>query len=165
MKIAFGGKSRSGKDTAANVIKRINPNTQMIAFSDQLYKCMWAVQEALGFEKKKDPGLLQLLGEGARKHYGLNIWVDSVEQRIGSGPIVVTDVRYKNEYAMLRKHEFITIRVKRSNHPIDRDPNHISEIDLDDVEFDYEISNDGTLEQFEDAITNLYEKLRNDSFT
>ncbi len=163
MKIAFAGKSRSGKDTAAGVIKRINPNTRVVAFSDRLYKCMWAIQDVLGFEKKKDPGLLQLLGEGARGHYNPNIWVDIVEKEIGPGPIVVTDVRYKNEYEMLRKRGFIFVRVKRSNRPIDRDPNHISEIDLDDVEPDYEILNDGTLEQFEAEITNLYERLRNDT--
>lgn len=180
LKIAIGGKSRTGKDTVAKIIKRLishtrifaesdtHEYTRMLAFATPLYNCMYAVQDALERKHVKEPKLLQTLGEGLRQHYGDNVFMRIVEDEIydeydDSGlhrSVIVTDLRYKNEYDMLRYHGFVTIRVLRPDRPIDRDPNHKSEIDLDDELFDYEIVNDGDLDHLELATSIVYDKIK-----
>lgn len=75
---------------------------------------------------------------------------------------IITDMRFPNEMEAVVKRNGITIRVIRSfNHKmgsketgtLDLTPLHPSETALDDAEFDYEIINDGTIED-------LIEKVR-----
>lgn len=162
--IALGHQARVGKDTFAEYVRSKVTHCYVIAFSDDLYICMWAIQDALGVPRHKDPKLLQSLGEGMKTVYGSDIWVNRVEQRIidimsriihdittapaKSITIVVTDMRFKTEREMLLRNNFKTIKITRKNRVIDRDPNHISEIDLQDEPFDYHIANDGTVEEF-----------------
>jgi hypothetical protein len=59
----------------------------------------------------------------------------------------VSDVRFPNEADMITNMGGIMVRIDGSRTgPGNRDPNHISETALDDYEFDYRFTNDGTLE-------------------
>lgn len=158
MRIALGHKSRVGKDTFADYVAR-KYSLPTFAFSDKLYEVTAAVQGALGVPIRKDPALLQLLGTVLREHYGSYVWIDSLSNRMGSAPAIVTDMRLPNEMQFLKDHGFVTIKITRRNRPIDRDPTHISETALDDAEFDYEISNDGTIDEFHAKIDDLMDTI------
>lgn len=64
---------------------------------------------------------------------------------------IITDLRFPNEMDIIKKYNGVTIRVTRPG--TDVGSTHASEISLDDSKFDYEIHNDGTLED-------LLEKVR-----
>lgn len=67
MKIAFGYKMSSGKDTSVDyLIKKYGG--EKISFSKFLYNIMYYVQDLCGLEKEKDRHFLQLIGtEWGRK--------------------------------------------------------------------------------------------------
>lgn len=163
VRIAISGKSRAGKDTIAgglfDIFSIIRESVELVSFAKPLYDCMYGVQKGLGQELKKDPRLLQFLGEGLRQLYDRDIFVNSAVKTISqitpNTHVVVTDLRYKNEYNMLKSMGFVTIRVNRKDRPIDRDPTHISETDLDDATFDYVIDNDGTIQYLCDKVVEI----------
>ena len=92
MRIALGGKSRSGKDTTAAIFKKLNKKFELISFSSTVYKCMYAIQTVLNFEQKKEPALLQLLGEGLRSIYGEELFVNIVKSKVTDN-MIITNVR------------------------------------------------------------------------
>lgn len=57
---------------------------------------------------------------------------------------IITDTRFPNELEAVKKHDGITIKITRPN-CVTADL-HPSETALDDVKFDYEIINDGTIQ-------------------
>ena len=82
--------------------------------------------------------------------------VPSVNEKLDYPNWVITDMRFPNELEAVEKRHGITIRVVRPHGYTD--PNtgvykemplsyHPSETSLDDVKFDYEIINDGTMEE------------------
>jgi hypothetical protein len=112
--------------------------------------------------------LLQQLGtDCCRNIINENIWVnalmvdyvgeyDLISDRTTYPNWIITDMRFPNEMEAVKERKGITIRVHRDLHngnahisPIP----HESEIALDDAKFDYEIINDGTIED-------LIEKVR-----
>jgi hypothetical protein len=68
---------------------------------------------------------------------------------------IITDMRFPNEMQAVKANGGITIRVVRpSNKEISLDL-HPSETALDDAEFDYEIVNDGTIEDLRDKVEGI----------
>jgi hypothetical protein len=69
----------------------------------------------------------------------------------------ITDMRYPNEYDAVKSRGGITIRVNRHNHPNDINPNteHPSETALDQHQFDYEIINDGSIEDLIEKVKQI----------
>jgi hypothetical protein len=74
---------------------------------------------------------------------------------------IITDMRFPNEMEAVVERKGITIRVVRSfNHKmgsketgtLDLTPLHPSETALDDAKFDYEIINDGTIEDLVEKV-------------
>ncbi len=68
---------------------------------------------------------------------------------------IITDLRFPNEYKAIKSREGITIRVVR---PSDKEISldlHPSETALDDAKFDYEIVNDGTIEDLRDKVEGI----------
>jgi hypothetical protein len=95
----------------------------------------------------KDPKMLQFIGGGLKDIYGDNIWCDKTLKDLDNKSIVICDVRHKVEAEKLKQIGIPILRINRKDRPIDRDPTHISEIDLDDYMFEYMIDNDGTIEE------------------
>jgi len=156
LKLAFGHKARVGKDTACEYIDKLF-RSKLYRFATPVYDLAALIQNYLGKPNVKDPKLLQTIGVKLREVYHDNIWVDVVmpniekdslynEQTPGNNTGVqvacVPDMRFKNEMAALKKAGFVTIKINRANRIIDRDPNHPSEIDLNNAEFDEVINND-----------------------
>jgi hypothetical protein len=68
---------------------------------------------------------------------------------------IITDMRFPNEMQAVKANGGITIKVIRPNDkdiPLDLHP---SETALDDAEFDYEMVNDGTIEDLRDKVEGI----------
>ena len=84
-----------------------------------------------------------------------DIWIETVFNRFNMGNnknLVITDVRFPNEYDSVKKNNGIVIRLERecsikSDHP--------SECALDDYEFDYVIDNNGTIDELITKVNNI----------
>lgn len=68
---------------------------------------------------------------------------------------IITDVRFPNELSAIKERKGITIRVIR---PIPNTSDHISETALDDYSFDYEIVNDGSIDDLIEKVKVFIEK-------
>lgn len=160
MKFAVGHQARVGKDTFAEIATDYLKNrVEIIRFALPVYHISHDIQERLNKDKTKDPALLQFIGEGLRKIYGETIFVDSAEKKIKEcdpqSCIIVTDMRYENEMEMLKRNGFTTVKIVRDNRVIDRDPNHMSEIALQNAKFDIVLENNGTLSEYTDKVIKI----------
>ena len=68
----------------------------------------------------------------------------------GLTPIVIPDVRYEHDIRAIRQKGGVTIKITRTS-----GPRHDFEFGIDSLEADYEISNDGTVEEFKTKIMNI----------
>ena len=162
LRLALGHQSRSGKDTFADYISATCGQTIVLSFAKKLYNITEHIQHTTGRKVEKDPKLLQLMGATLRKYYDDKLFVkllmDDIDKLILNNPdvnIVVADMRFRVEMEALKERGFSTIKINRSNRPIDRDPNDISEVDLLSHPFDISIDNNGTLNEFYNTIDNL----------
>lgn len=149
--LAFGNKAQNGKDTAGeaivnyyNFIVKIcgnsNPPAKIFKFAEALYK---VCREEYGMVGKDGP-LLQRVGNGRREQFGLDYWIKQLEKEVDKfdGIAVITDVRYTNEADWARSKGGKVIQIIRLNEDgtqfisTDRDPNFISEVQLDSYNFD-----------------------------
>ncbi len=105
-----------------------------------------------GGMKDKDAVLLQFWGtEFRRKQIAWDYWVDKVRSEIEKYPdedFLIPDTRFKNEAGMIKEMGGVVWKIDRVNYVADdRDPNHASEIDLNDWKFETEFLNNGTIEE------------------
>lgn len=157
VRIALGSKARVGKDQTADYFqdRRL---FRRLSFAQDLYKCCDSIQTILGKNVEKDRLLLRTIGQGLKDVYGPNVWVETVEKKIQqcillNENIIITDLRFKEEWDMLKKYGFTTIRVER-----DQKENaglHISEVDLDEKEWDLTIKNNGTLLDLQQRVVDI----------
>lgn len=143
MIVGIGHVARAGKDTAANALMR-DLNFIRIGFADQLKELAmvadplitsavrtintnighghlaWTVQGLGGWEAAKDTypevrKFLQRLGDGGRKVFGENFWVDQAlnAAHAHDGHVVIPDVRYENEADAIRAAGGVVIKIDR----------------------------------------------------
>ena len=132
-KIGLLGFARSGKDTVADHLVR--RGFARIAFADPVRSILMHMNpliaddglrlrdavDAYGFDaaKRRFPvvrELLQGLGEGVRASLGESVWVDRAMRQLDTlsdRPVVVSDVRYRNEAIALRSRGFTLVWVQR----------------------------------------------------
>lgn len=117
----------------------------------------------------------------ARKHFHTDIWVASIENKLrqSKDDIVITDTRFPNELETIKKLGGITIRVNRGPKPdwyhdaiaANAGPKNISwalstdrlrklnihpsEYSSVGLKFDYEIENDGTIDDLHEKIKEI----------
>jgi len=172
--IGLIGRRRVGKDTVAKILVE-QYGYERLAFADPLREaalalnpivCIGAgevegrlarVVETIGWEAAKDRypevrRILQRLGdEAGRRIHGPDLWVRHMARRLrdATGPVVVTDVRYRNEAAVLRSRGFRLVRVVRPT-PVSGDPadvaGHASETELAMYRTDETLVNDSSLD-------------------
>ena len=155
--IAISGKARSGKDTVGDYIKSQRPNSQILKFATPLKQSADGIQKSLGLEVCKDPVLMQSLAKTLKSRYGEDVFVDQLSHKLVKCEdkkisVIITDLRFLNEYSLLSKLGFILLRINRPNREIDRDPNDISETELDNCKFDYYIENDWNMSYLYDKV-------------
>lgn len=102
--------------------------------------------------------MLQKIGtEAMRNNLHQDVWVNALMIDYVRGSQletlpnwVITDCRFLNEAAAIKRKKGIIVRVERPN--IMTNDMHQSEIELDRYDFDYVIQNDGTLEELTEKV-------------
>ena len=164
MKIALCGKMGSGKSYLANKIAKKHGFT-ILSFAGKVKE----LAKELFNMKEKDRKLLQVLSQKL-KQIDENIWVNFLETQLDNYEnIIIDDLRFPNEYEMLKRNGFTIINIKLDeNIRIIRlsnkyknfkqhlsAMNHISETLLDNFVCDREIvSDDSAFEKLEEFILN-----------
>lgn len=181
MKVALFGKMRSGKDTVGELLIKEYGCTR-VAFGDGIKKI---IDEF--FPEAWDNGKPRLhylhIGQELRK-LNPDVWVNSLLKRAEdirlqnllyrgeSTSFVVTDGRQANEAVKLREQGYTivivetdeTTRIERMRQAGDNFSmemlRHDTEIQVDLIEPDYIINNNGTLEDLENKVRELVNELR-----
>lgn len=167
--IGLCGYKRSGKDTAANILRR--QGYEQLAFATPLKLMLETLLQyanvspglvnqclnghrkdfALGtLQAKSCRQAMQTLGtEWGRDLIGQDLWVDILFDHAQSyDKVVISDVRFDNEVVALRKHGGKLIRIDRGHSP----SGHASEY-IEHIIPDITITNIGTLLELEYKIT------------
>jgi hypothetical protein len=182
MIIGLSGYAQSGKDTVAKILVD-HYGFRRLAFADPIREMLYEMNPKItvgydietniklmvdkeGWEEtKQNPDvrrLLQNLGVAARKVLGEEIWVGTALRQVW-GPtdnVVISDVRFKNEADMIKQIYGLNQlwRVIRPGTNAVND--HISEHELDDYEFDFDIYNETNLLALHEDIEILMEGVR-----
>lgn len=181
MIIGLSGYAQTGKDTVAKHLIEKH-NYRRVAFADPIREALLKLDplvgvgefnsihlsiavRGMGWEETKRISpetrrLLQVMGtEVGRDMFGQNFWVDQAMRNVSKfDKIVLTDVRYPNEYKAIKARDGIIIRVvKPGTAAVNA---HGSETALDNFSFDATIVNDGTIYDLNKKIDKLLEERR-----
>lgn len=163
MRLAFGNKARSGKDTAAEHLAAKYGGI-VLHFSDPIYAIAGLIQDLQGTTRHKDTQLLQRVGTLVRdtdvdlcKKYMHKKIYKLGEEQPGVN-MFVADVRFPNELEMLRQVGFTLVHVNRPGRPIDRDPDHPSENAVSPGDFDVNVDNTGSLAEYLERVDAIGER-------
>lgn len=190
MIIGIASQINSGKDTVADMLGE-EFNFVRMAFADPLKEFILQLfpdkvdrDMLYGESDKRKPAreLLQKLGTDVARHFDPDVWVKHTKRRImhfretgedvlgllpkskPSAPIVLTDVRFRNEAEFVWKdHAAFLIRLTR---PGNYDNSNIEEafrlhesetqvLSIPNEWYRYEINNDGTLEELRKKVRNV----------
>lgn len=165
IRLAFGYKAQSGKDTACDLITTwLSPRMRIhrLKFAKPVYDISHYIQEVCGFPKEKDRALLQSIGTWARRK-DPNVWVHHLERQIVScysgDSMIVTDLRYPNEAEMLKTHGFKRIHIHRQP-PQCRMLVHESECAMDSYgDWDYLIDNTSDMNALKQQLVTMLHSL------
>jgi len=153
LRIAFSGKMQVGKTTSADyLVQKYGFNKLSFAGKlKEIAKDLWPEQFECGQKPRK---LLQDLGMKMRE-IDQDVWVKYLVRIVRSLPkesnIVVDDLRFMNEYKVLKNEGFFIVRIVREVPPSPFD-DHPSEKEVEQMPYDLLLLNTGTLDR-------LYEKL------
>ena len=171
-KIGLIGHAGCGKDTVA--ARLVHHGFERVAFADAVRNVLLNVNplvttdgmrlrdlvEAQGWDtaKRQYPEvreLLQRLGAGARAALGESVWLDHALRRVDAlpGPVVVSDVRYRNEAIALRNRGFTLVWVQRPG--VGPANGHPSETDIPVELADATLFNDGSIQELHAAVDAL----------
>jgi dephospho-CoA kinase len=180
IKIALTGKLRSGKDTAANHLY-IKYGFSTVAFGDALKKNAHATFPWVS-EFSKPRALYQQYGQLMRQ-IEPDVWIKHAEQavkgaidfRAGIGDekigVVLTDVRQQNEVNWCRANGFTIIRVTAPDEDrlfraklagddfTEADLEHETESHIDGFAVDFEIHNDGSVDDLKRKVDEIMEAI------
>jgi len=163
-KFAFGFQKRTGKTTSVDYLKSKYGGVE-ISFAEPLYNILNYAQKICGFKEEKDRKFLQWIGTDWGREKEKSVWLRLANEKIRdntSENMYVSDVRFKNEFHMLKKQGFKMIRLvrkQRESTNIESIEKHKSEIDLLDLpdnDWDYIIYNDGTMEELYTILDKIY---------
>lgn len=174
MIIGLSGYAQSGKDTIAKHLVE-NYGYNRVAFADLLRQALYNLDpvitdlpelpgvhlastvDHLGWELTKQSSpqvrrMLQRMGtEVGRNMFGSDFWVEQAFKNVYSGSkTVFTDVRFPNEYHKVKSYFGKVFRVEKPG--IEAVNAHISEMALDNFDFDGVILNNGSIEELNKQI-------------
>lgn len=166
--IGIAGRARSGKDTVANFIiaaiggyrySFADPIRAMLApLGVDMNDPYWQARKedvipALGVSPRR---MMQTLGtEWGRQLINPDLWIIMAHQRLlQNGPgMVISDVRFENEAAWIRKHGGWIIHVIRPEAKAVEA--HASEDGIEMLDADAQLLNSGTLEELQLSVREL----------
>lgn len=155
--IALSGFAGSGKDEIAKTLVSELGFTR-IAFADPLKQ----IARDLGWDGVKDEGgrrFLQNLGVSVREVLDTEAWVRRAEDSIEliDAPVVITDCRFPNEVAMVRRRKGHVVRIVRPGTGAVNE--HISEHAITDADADAVFVNDGSLDELPARVLEFFGSL------
>ena len=171
--IAISGKQGSGKSTLAAALGA-TMGCQHMKFAFPLYlmhDAVCNVAKEFGLEPAKKEGkLLQFIGtEWGRETFGQDVWVNCLKHRLEKSTanlIIIDDMRFPNELAMLKEIGATTVRLECSEELRSTRTDgwrggegllHSSETALDHVnDWDYVFETDGS-QRVEDMVVEMQE--------
>lgn len=177
--IGLIGKLQSGKSTLAKMIYDKIPGCHIIGFADSLKQMILNAgicnKEEL-WDKKTNFSrmMLQKIGTNLiRYQIDQDFWLKKMKFTIedislkysGVSTIIIHDVRFKNELSFIREnYKSKIILIKRPLFEFNNDENlHISETELSNFkDYEYQIINDGTLEDLDKKITKIINEIQLD---
>jgi dephospho-CoA kinase len=181
VKIALCGKLRSGKSEVGNYL-HIHHGFDEVAFGTELKRNYHAVLPWVPEFPKPRKGY-QDYGQKMREICGDDIWIKHAERKINGIidfrvntnadkiGIVITDLRQENEAEWCRKNGFTLIRVTapdevRIGRAIEagddftvHDLCHGTELEIDNFAVDYEVNNEGTVDDLKRKIDEILEAI------
>ena len=164
MRICFLAPSAYGKSTAIKLLQK-HFDIKNIKIADPLYELQSDFYKKLGIEikDKQDGELLQFYGKKIRKEnsdYLLNEFKTKLDNT--NATIISNDDCRPDDYKFLKDNGFIFIKIngyKRNRDDVTL-ANPKEKIEWQsEIPFDYEINNYGTLEEYEDKLLNLMNRL------
>lgn len=175
--IIISGKARAGKDTTANMLKEICIDKKIInlQYSSYIKEYAKKISNWDGREETKPRELLQQLGTDIiRKRIDDEFFIKKIIDDIKVysfffDVITISDARFKKEIDNIRNvfDNVVTVRIVRPNFDnglTEEQKKHPTEVDLDDYDkFDYDLINDGTLEDLKVKVERLVEVINNES--
>lgn len=177
MLIGIHGKKRTGKNTAAGILRTFTvDDVRMMAFGDRLkYMCAetFGVSVKLYYdqETKEVPcgeygsprDHMIGLSDAIKAKYGNDFFIKVVERSIedvrrsgSEDHIFITDVRYESEADMVRRLGGRVLHVLRDTGEASA---HSSESGIAVGSDDFVVENNGSLEDFRDALYGVFEKI------
>ena len=173
--IGITGRARSGKDTAARLLKErhgyapaafAEPLKKMAAIlcdePEALFHDDSAKESMAPLHGKPRRQILQLLGtECVKPFFGDGVWVRHMFRRINSGQlgtkVVITDVRFDHEAdAILEAGGFI-LRLHRLGGLTGEAAAHVSEAGIDSNKVDFTVFNNGSIGELADELDKIAE--------
>ena len=165
MILLLSGKMNSGKDTFAQMLMDECPHpVERLKFADPLKDILAETFDVTReeLERLKDEGepyrgYLQRFGSGKMKEFfGDDVWAQLALERCSEEDTlyIIDDFRFPIEHLP----GSFTVRIHRVQLPDTLvDVNHISETALDDFVFDYDVYNNGTMEELRTEARKLLE--------
>ena len=173
MNFILTGLAGSGKSTVAKYLEE-HHNIKEFALADKLKQLVFrlcktfdvpinSVEDLYNVSTKNNyRKYLQQVGtECCRAVFGNNFWCDMLKKSIHDygKDVVISDIRFVNEYAYFKDR---AICIKITGRQFD-DPNihkHASELEIMNIPCDYEIVNDGTLEELYAKVEDILNKVK-----
>jgi len=167
MKVAFGYKISSGKDTCVDYLIQ-KYGGKKYSFSKYLYDILYYAQNVCKFDKNKDRKFLQWIGTDWGREIDKDVWVKLFLEDIkndennGNKNFFCSDVRFLNEFEALKKNGWICVKLVRNIENDERigtgSQKHISEYELDSISddnWDYIINNNKSIEELKEKLDNF----------
>lgn len=184
--IGISGYAGAGKDEAALALKQIGYERR--AFADPLREFLYVMNpiietgthynlklqqivDMFGWAKLKEHpyknnyrNLIQTVGtDCVRNILGEDTWAKASMNKLDAdGSYVFSDCRFPNEADAIKSHGGYIVRINRPG--VTPALNHTSETSLDDYVFDYEIVNDGTVEELREKAIEIGKECRDNLF-
>lgn len=168
--IGVAGLARTGKDTLVNFIRAARGHGYRYGFADPIKRMLIALNidctdpfwidnkeseiPALGVSLRR---LMQTLGtEWGRELINPDLWVILAKQVLAdNGPgMLISDVRFENEARWIRSVGGRIIHIRRGIAPLIE--SHVSEAGIAAEPTDIMIHNNGTLQQLQEAVQELF---------
>ncbi|MEK4178543.1 dephospho-CoA kinase [Aeribacillus sp. FSL K6-1121] len=167
IKLALCGKLRSGKSLVAGYLSLMH-DFQPFAFGDALKNAFHRAFPQIP-RQPKPRAYYQSFGQWARATIGEDVWIDATMRKVDeylahnqcNDPlrVLIEDVRQQNEYDRLKREGFVFVRIsapdelrlerarKVGDDFTEADLAHETELLVDTFAVDYEVLNDGTVDE------------------
>lgn len=111
--------------------------------------------------------ILQRFGtDSMKKYFGNDVWASLLISRAhlwGCSKVVVSDLRYLNEYEVLQMscEKLTVIRIHKEG--TNKNDTHSSEQELNKIPADYEISNNGSIQDLQNKLNKILSEVTNET--